>query len=738
MTHDMVTATEIARLVGVRVSAVSNWRNRHPGFPDPKLVSGQEMFPVMELVSWLDGRRIPQNALDVGEPVGTSYGHRLRRHLGQEQTPGSPVTYSTWSAPLWQLMDRLRSYQSLESAIEHVLGMIYLRRHQSDVWDRLTSVSQPDEIHAVLADAKLHTGPEARHMPLLRPSTYTTGSGTLLLRTIEVIAQLDIEITEDGRPLAGRISDEFIERLEHGSGKLAGHFTPPSIARCMAGILDPGPISRVYDPLCGAGELLVAAADHGNTREPPMVHGQVVNEQTLRLAALNIGLHGGQPDLRLGDLAPFDDRYPGETFDFVITNPPFNLPAPTTTSARNWRFADPGTRTNFAWLQHVVDKLAPGGRAAVLMPNGAASSRNPVESGIRSAMVEAGVVEAVVGLPAGMFRSTGIPTTLWILRGTVGAPVRTSILLVDATRLGTLGEGHQRILSPEDEDKIVTTCTEWRYRDRTTRAADFARPVEIEELRRSDYDLLPRRYLLRSTPALEPEVSIEEKRRALARLRARSADDERAFDHELAEVLAQSDLVWRTAPLGDLCEISAGPAKMDRAGGEPGQVPLVLPRNIRSGGIDHADLDLVPPHVARRFLRYGLIPGDVVCARTGTLGRYGLVREMEKDWLLGPGCMLLRPRSEAGFDPAYLTFYLETPSARGWLNEHATGSAIRYITTDRLRELPVRLPPLSAQYEIVAVTMSLDRHLASLENVRAATAELRAQIIPALGGAGRD
>lgn len=109
------------------------------------------------------------------------------------------------------------------------------------------------------------------------------------------------------------------------------------------------------------------------------------------------------------------DQHPDVQMDYVMANPPFNIKD----WARNeedprWRFGvPPANNANYAWIQHILYKLAPGGRAGVVMANGSMSSNSNGEGDIRAQIVEADLVSCMVALPTQLFRSTGIPVCLW-------------------------------------------------------------------------------------------------------------------------------------------------------------------------------------------------------------------------------------------------------------------------------------------------------------------------------------
>jgi type I restriction enzyme M protein len=143
----------------------------------------------------------------------------------------------------------------------------------------------------------------------------------------------------------------------------------------------------------------------------------------------------------------------------------------------------------------------------------------------------------------------------------------------------------------------------------------------------------------------------------------------------------------------------------------------------------------VGPGTAGRHARYGLTAGDIVCPRTGTLGRYALVSSDEAGWLLGPGCMRIRPGD--GVLPGYLLHYLNGSAARDWLMEHQTGSVIHQVNSGTLGELPITLPPIHVQRQIATTMEMVDRQIAEQDRIGAVSRKLRDFILPVLAE-GRD
>jgi len=370
------------------------------------------------------------------------------------------------------------------------------------------------------------------------------------------------------RDLLGEVYEYFLEKFAAAEGKRGGEFyTPAGVVRVLVELLQPTH-GRVYDPACGSGGMFVQAEKfleaHEGEGSDIAVYGQELNERTWRMAKMNLAIHGLSGNLgpRWGDTFA-RDLHPELQADFVLANPPFNIKD----WARNesdprWKYGvPPAGNANYAWIQHILSKLAPGGTAGVVMANGSMSSNSGGEGQIRAEIVEADLVSCMVALPTQLFRSTGIPVCVWFFAKDKGARAG-EVLFIDARHLGHMVDRAERALSDEDIARIAGTFHAWRGIESDAAAiafppaggegvaegdvsptapsptyADipgFCYSAPLSEIKAADYALTPGRYV----GAAEVEDDGEPIEEKLARLRA-ELEAQFAESARLAEVVRE-------------------------------------------------------------------------------------------------------------------------------------------------------------------------------------------------------
>lgn len=349
----------------------------------------------------------------------------------------------------------------------------------------------------------------------------------------------------DGRPardVLGEVYEYFLEKFARAEGKRGGEFyTPPSVVKLLVEILEPFR-GRVYDPCCGSGGMFVQAEkfvlSHRGRPADIAVYGQEANERTWRLAKLNLAVHDIAGDIRRADTF-HADAHPGLAADHVLANPPFNMSDwYRDASDPRWRFGvPPAGNANFAWLQHIVAKLGPRGRAGVVLANGSMSSRQAAERGIRAALVEADLVSCVVALPGQLFRSTQIPACLWFFDKAKAR--RNQVLFVDARGMGTMVDRTERVLTDADVARIAGAYRAWRDGAHPD-VPGFCRAAGSDEIRSHDHVLTPGRYAGAAEPRTGDEPVADRIERLTKELFAQLEESAR-LDQVVREELGRLD-----------------------------------------------------------------------------------------------------------------------------------------------------------------------------------------------------
>lgn len=318
------------------------------------------------------------------------------------------------------------------------------------------------------------------------------------------------------RDLMGEVYEYFLGNFARAEGKRGGEFfTPPSVVKVIVEVLEPRK-GRVYDPCCGSGGMFVQTEkfiyEHDGDPKDIAIFGQESIEETWRMAKMNLAIHGIDNKglgARWGDTFARDQHFDVQ-MDYVLANPPFNIKDWTrNVEDPRWKYGvPPANNANYAWIQHILTKLAPGGRAGVVMANGSMSSNTNGEGDIRAQIVEADLISCMVVLPTQLFRSTGIPVCLWFFAkdktaGKQGSIDRTGqVLFIDARELGYMVDRAERALTNEEIVRIGDTYHAWRgstsaaakslkYEDIT----GFCKSATLAEIKAADYVLTPGWYV---------------------------------------------------------------------------------------------------------------------------------------------------------------------------------------------------------------------------------------------------
>ncbi len=421
-------------------------------------------------------------------------------------------------------------------------------------WQALVDASsQPDigsRIDAAL-EAIEQENPEQLRGAL--PQIYAAAplDATSLGELVVTLTKLDFALagSDTGRrDLLGRVYEYFIKMFARSEGQRGGEFyTPSSVTRLLVEMLEPYK-GRVYEPCFGSAGLFVQSAGfieaHGGRLRDISLYGQENNQATWRIGRMNLVIHGLTGDLKLGNTL-LDDQHKTLKADFVIANPPFNLDkwgAGQVANDPRWKFGAPTDgNANYAWIQHIISKLAPDGRAGFVLANGSLSAGN-VEGKIREAIIQDDVVDCIVALPGQLFYTTQIPVCLWFLdRNKQSANENDragKILFINARKLGTKISRTQIELTEDELARITGTYHAWRTGTDYADIAGFCSEVTTEEIAKHGYALTPGRYVGAEEIEDDGEPFAEKMPRLVATLNEQIAEGQR-LDAEIARNLKE-------------------------------------------------------------------------------------------------------------------------------------------------------------------------------------------------------
>ena len=469
---------------------------------------------------------------------------------------------------LWETADQLRANSGLKASeyASPVLGLIFLRYAD----ERFTQASEavgsgsarrrigPEDYQAAGAlylpeDSRFDTllnlpedadigkainkamGDIEVYNPDLRgvlPRDYSRIPDDILAELLRVLRPLPEVIEGDG---FGLIYEYFLGQFAFSEGSKGGEFfTPTSIVRLIVEILEPFH-GKIYDPACGSGGMFVQSAHfvERHRRDPSQelsIYGQEKTGDTVRLAKMNLAVHGLAGDIREGNTY-YDDLHDSfGQFDFVMANPPFNVNKIDKTKLEDdprFPFGLPKPDNgNYIWIQTFYSALNDTGRAGFVMANSASDARGS-ELEIRRKLIEDRCVDVIVSVGTNMFYTVTLPVTLWFLdRGKKNTDRADQVLFIDAretynqidrahrewtpqqigflANMARLWRGEEPEVDEGSEEMLREQFADGEYSD----VAGLCAVATVEQIEKQGWSLNPGRYVQVAESGVSDEVFV--------------------------------------------------------------------------------------------------------------------------------------------------------------------------------------------------------------------------------------
>lgn len=357
-----------------------------------------------------------------------------------------------------------------------------------------------------------------------------------------------------GTDIIGGAYEFLIANFASDAGKKAGEFfTPSEVSSLLAKLTKSKSGSRICDPTCGSGSLLIKAGlEVGN--ENFSLYGQEANGSTWALAVMNMFLHGfDNATIRWGDTIRNPKLKVGDMlmrFDTVVANPPFSLDKwgkvedkddenstnhydpESDRYNRFWRGVPPKSKGDWAFISHMIETLNEEGKAGVVVPHGVLF-RGSSEGRIRQKTIEENLLEAVIGLPSNLFFGTGIPAAILIFNR---AKTSDHFLFLDASQNYESAK-NQNKLRENDIKLIVDTYRKFSAGELNPGVVGekFSFVATHADIIENDYNLNIPRYV--DTFEEEPEVDIAEVQKEIERLEGELKFVQGELDRYLKELM---------------------------------------------------------------------------------------------------------------------------------------------------------------------------------------------------------
>lgn len=394
----------------------------------------------------------------------------------------------------------------VSSSDYHARGTLYVPEKAR--FSYLIELPEGIDMGKAVNDAMKEIEAENKDLAGILPKSFQKLDSRSIIALLKNFNQIPDDIEGDA---FGRIYEYFLGKFAIADGSGGGEFfTPTLIVKLIVEILEPYK-GYIYDPACGSGGMFVQSVEFikrhfengkkAKASREISIYGQEKTDQTVRIAKMNLAIHGLSGDIRQGNTYYEDLHRSVGKFDFAMANPPFNV-----NGVDKERIKDDPRFTyglprndngNYLWIQIFLNALKNTGRAGFVMAN-SASDAGHSEKEIRMKMIEDDVVDVMIAVGPNMFYNVTLPVTLWFLdKSKKKTDRKGKILFIDARNIYHQIDRAHRDWTEEQIQQIADIVRSYRgegekkYKD----VKGLCKVATLDEVRAAGYSLNPGRYV---------------------------------------------------------------------------------------------------------------------------------------------------------------------------------------------------------------------------------------------------
>lgn len=435
----------------------------------------------------------------------------------------------------------------VSSADYHARGTLFVPEKAR--FSYLIELPEGTDMGKAVNDTMKEIEAENKELAGILPKSFQILENRSIITLLKNFNQIPDDIEGDA---FGRIYEYFLGKFAIADGSGGGEFfTPSSIVKLIVEILEPYK-GYIYDPACGSGGMFVQSVEfikrhfeNGKkvkaSREVS-IYGQEKTDQTVRIAKMNLAIHGLSGDIRQGNTYYEDLHRSVGKFDFAMANPPFNVNGIDKERIKDdprFPYGVPrNDNGNYLWIQIFLSVLKNTGRAGFVMAN-SASDAGHSEKDIRTKIIDDGLVDVMVAVGPNMFYNVTLPVTLWFLdKGKKKTDRKDKILFIDVRNIYRQIDRAHRDWTEEQVEQIAEIVRSYRGEEDAPKYKDIkglCKVATLEEVHAAGYSLNPGRYVGTADGEFVSDADFEATVRGLNSEFQKLTDEAHGFEKKIAD-----------------------------------------------------------------------------------------------------------------------------------------------------------------------------------------------------------